>query len=45
MREKENLRVDLKAGHSYLHQGEYRFMVKVVDVLGNETNKVIKVKA
>jgi adenine-specific DNA-methyltransferase len=36
--------VDYEAKHKYEEQGEYQIMVKVVDVFGNDTNKVIKLK-
>ncbi|MBC7333923.1 MAG: hypothetical protein H5T85_05655, partial [Actinobacteria bacterium] len=43
-RTKKNPKVDLEARHKYEREGEYQIMVKVVDVFGNDTNKVIKVK-
>ncbi len=30
--------------HKYEERGEYQIMVKVVDVFGNDTNKVLGVK-
>jgi adenine-specific DNA-methyltransferase len=39
---KKNPRVDYEAKHKYEDVGEYRIMVKVVDVFGNDTNKVLK---
>jgi adenine-specific DNA-methyltransferase len=41
---KKNPRVDYEANHKYDRAGEYQIMVKVVDVFGNDTNKVIKVR-
>ncbi|WEU40172.1 MAG: site-specific DNA-methyltransferase [Candidatus Odinarchaeum yellowstonii] len=41
---KKNPRVDYKAVHKYEVGGEYQIMVKVIDVFGNDTNKVLKVK-
>ncbi len=41
---KKNPRVDYEATHKYEEPGEYQIMVKVVDVFGNDTNKIIKVK-
>ena len=41
---KKNPRVDYEAKHKYDRAGEYQIMVKVVDVFGNDTNKVIKLK-
>ncbi|MEM3473743.1 MAG: site-specific DNA-methyltransferase [archaeon] len=35
---------DYEAKHMYNEKGEYQIMVKVVDVFGNDTNKVIKLK-
>lgn len=43
-RTKKNPRVDYKARHKYEEKGEYQIMVKVVDVFGNDTNKVLRVK-
>jgi len=41
---KKNPNLDYEAKHSYPEPGEYQIMVKVVDVFGNDTNKVIKIK-
>jgi len=43
-RTKKNPKVDLEARHKYEKKGGYQIMVKVVDVFGNDTNKVIKLK-
>ena len=43
-RAKKNPRVDYEAKHMYNEKGEKQIMVKVVDVFGNDTNKVIKLK-
>ncbi len=43
-RTKKNPRVDIEAKHKYEKQGEYQIMVKVVDVFGNDTNKILKVR-
>ncbi len=43
-RVKKNPRVEYEAKHKYEDAGEYQIMVKVVDVFGNDTNKVLKVK-
>jgi adenine-specific DNA-methyltransferase len=40
----KNPRVDYEAKHMYNEKGENQIMVKVVDVFGNDTNKVIKLK-
>jgi len=36
--------VDYEARHRYEDSGEYQIMVKVVDVFGNDTNKVLRVR-
>jgi len=41
---KKNPKVDYEATHKYDELGEYQIMVKVVDVFGNDTNKVLKVR-
>jgi len=41
---KKNPKVDYEVKHKYEEKGEYPIMVKVVDVFGNDTNKVIKLK-
>jgi len=43
-RTKKSRKIDLEAKHTYTDGGDYRIMVKVVDVFGNDTNKVLKVK-
>jgi len=43
-RTKKNPEVEYKAKHKYEEKGEYQVMVKVVDVFGNDTNKVLRVK-
>ena len=43
-RVKKNLRVDYEATHKYEEKGKYQIMVKVVDVFGNDTNKVLKLR-
>ncbi len=43
-RTKKAPKVEYKATHEYEAPGEYQVMVKVVDVFGNDTNKVLKVK-
>ena len=44
-RVKKNPKVDYEAKHRYEETTEYQIMVKVVDVFGNDTNKVLKVRA
>ena len=43
-RVKKNPRVEYEAKHRYEDAGKYQIMVKVVDVFGNDTNKVVKVR-
>ncbi len=43
-RVKNNPRVDYEAKKKYDETGEHQIMVKVVDVFGNDTNKVLKVR-
>ena len=43
-RTKKDLKVEYEAKHNYENNGEYTIMVKVVDVFGNDTNKVLKVE-
>jgi hypothetical protein len=34
----------LETFHAYAEAGEYRIVVKVIDILGNDTTKTVKVK-
>jgi len=43
-RMKKNPKVEYEARYKYEEPGEYQIMTKVVDVFGNDTNKVLKVK-
>jgi len=43
-RVKKNPRVDYQAIHKYEDVGNYEIMIKVVDVFGNDTNKILKVR-
>jgi len=43
-RVKKNPKVDYEALHNYKESKEYQIMVKVVDVFGNDTNKVLGVR-
>jgi adenine-specific DNA-methyltransferase len=43
-RTRQDKTLGLKAGHKYEEAGEYKIMVKVIDILGNDTTKTIKVK-
>jgi len=43
-RTKKNRKLDLEAKHTYTQGGDYQIMAKVVDVFGNDTNKVLRVK-
>lgn len=37
-------KLELETMHSYAENGEYRVVVKVIDILGNDTTKTVKVK-
>jgi len=41
---KKNPKVDLSARYEYNKKGEYQIMVKVVDVFGNDTNKILRIE-
>jgi adenine-specific DNA-methyltransferase len=43
-RVKKNPKVDYEARHRYEVSGEYQIIVKVVDVFGTDTNKVVRVE-
>ncbi len=43
-RTKKNLKVDYEAEYVYENNGEHVVMIKVVDVFGNDTNKILKVR-
>ena len=43
-RVKKNPKVEYTARHKYDDKGEFQIMIKVVDVFGNDTNKVLKVE-
>jgi len=43
-RVKKNPKVEYEARHKYEEAGECQIMTKVVDVFGNDTNKVLKVR-
>ncbi len=43
-RTKKDLKAEYDARHIYENNGEHLIMVKVVDVFGNDTNKILKVK-
>ena len=43
-RTKKELKVDYTAEYEYPEPGEYQIMVKVVDVFGNDTNKVLRLR-
>jgi adenine-specific DNA-methyltransferase len=34
----------LETAHSYVDPGEYTVFVKVIDILGNDTTKTVKVR-
>jgi adenine-specific DNA-methyltransferase len=41
-RTKKSKKVDYEASHTYDEPGEHQIMIKVVDVFGNDTNKILK---
>ena len=43
-RTKKNRKIDIEAKHTYIQGGDYQLMAKVVDVFGNDTNKVLRVR-
>jgi len=42
-RTKKDPKVEYEAKYNYENNGEYKIMVKVVDVFGNDTNKILRV--
>jgi adenine-specific DNA-methyltransferase len=40
---KSSPKIELHAKHTYEEKGKYKIMVKVVDVFGNDTNKIVEV--
>jgi len=43
-RSKSTPQLELQASHTYEAAGEYQVVVKVIDILGNDTTKLLKVK-
>jgi adenine-specific DNA-methyltransferase len=43
-RTRDSKELALKAAHEYEAPGEYRVVVKVIDILGNDTTKTLQVK-
>jgi len=43
-RTKKEPRVDRKASYTYEKAGEYRVMVKVIDIFGGDVSKIVKIK-
>ncbi len=43
-RKKKEPRVEYEARHTYEEPGKYTIMIKVIDVFGADTNKVLKIK-
>jgi len=43
-RTRKDTSLKLWVGHKYDAPGEYTIMVKVIDILGNDTTKTLKVK-
>ena len=42
-RTRKNRSLELSAGHVYESAGEHRIVVKVIDILGNDTTKTLRV--
>lgn len=43
-RTRKEPKLELETTHPYAEKGEYNIMVKVIDILGNDTTKTVKVK-
>jgi adenine-specific DNA-methyltransferase len=43
-RTRKDTKMVLEMTHEYAEPGEYRVVVKVIDILGNDTTKTVKVK-
>jgi hypothetical protein len=43
-RTRQNKSISLRAGHKYESAGAYRIVVKVIDILGNDTTKTLRVE-
>ena len=43
-RTRKDNKLTLEAEHAYTEAGEYAVVVKVIDILGNDTTKTVKVK-
>jgi hypothetical protein len=43
-RTRENSQIELSAKHEYADSGDYRVVVKVIDILGNDTTKTLDLK-
>lgn len=43
-RTRKNLKIELEAVHVYKEPGEYKIAVKVIDILGNDTTKLMNIK-
>ncbi len=43
-RTRKDNKLPLEVAHDYPEAGDYRIVVKVIDILGNDTTKTVKVK-
>ncbi len=43
-RTRQDPKLELKANYAYAEPGEYKVMVKVIDILGNDTTKTLDIK-
>lgn len=43
-RTKKDMKLELKASHEYEEKGVYEVVIKVIDILGNDSTKAVKIK-
>ena len=43
-RTRKDTKFEVKATHDFPESGEYKVMVKVIDILGNDTTKTLDIK-
>jgi adenine-specific DNA-methyltransferase len=43
-RSRQDPKLELTAKYEYVEPGEYKVMVKVIDILGNDTTKTLDIK-
>jgi len=42
-RTKKDPKIELRVSHTYEQKGKYQVVVKVIDILGNDTTKMIEI--